>query len=71
MRQFLVHAKTFARIERALEAYREDLSPIVMDDEGDLKHPWGKSEAEAMSNQMAFIAGSSLENPVTKSEFET
>ncbi|MEO1641790.1 MAG: D-2-hydroxyacid dehydrogenase [Pseudomonadota bacterium] len=48
MRQFLVHAKTFARIERALEAYRDQLSPIVIDDEGDLKHPWGKSEAEAM-----------------------
>ncbi|MEL8055854.1 MAG: D-2-hydroxyacid dehydrogenase [Pseudomonadota bacterium] len=48
MRHFLVHAKTFARIEEALDAYRQDLSPIVLDDEGDLKHPWGKSEADAM-----------------------
>lgn len=48
MRHFLVHEKTFARIERDLDTYRSHLSPLVLDDEGDLKHPWGKSEAEAM-----------------------
>ncbi|MEL7232788.1 MAG: D-2-hydroxyacid dehydrogenase [Pseudomonadota bacterium] len=48
MRQFLVHAKTFARIERDLEVNRSHLSPIILDDEGELKHPWGKSEATAM-----------------------
>ena len=48
MRQFLVHSKTFARIEKDLEPYRQHLSPLVIDDEGDLKHPWGKSEANRM-----------------------
>jgi len=48
MRHFLVHAKTFARIERELEAFRAHISPIIMDDEGDLKHPWGESEAESL-----------------------
>ena len=45
MRQLLVHAKSFARIEEALKPYSDQISPLVLDDEGDLKHPWGKSEA--------------------------
>lgn len=47
MRKFLVHAKTFARIEDALKPFADQISPIVLSDEGDLKHPWGESEATA------------------------
>lgn len=47
MKQLLVHETTFARIETALKPYADRISPIIMDDEGDLKHPWGESEAGA------------------------
>lgn len=47
MRQLLIHAKSFARIETALKTYSDQISPLVLDDEGDLKHPWGESEADA------------------------
>lgn len=46
MRELLIHAKTFARIEASLKPYSDQISPLVLDDEGDLKHPWGKSEAK-------------------------
>lgn len=61
MREFLVHAKTFKRIECALETYRDQLSPIIVDDEGDLKHPWGKSETDGLivyGTQDAFFSRS-------------
>lgn len=45
MRKLLVHAKTFARIEDALKPFADQISPLVLSDEGDLKHPWGESEA--------------------------
>ena len=45
MRQLLVHAKSFARIEEALKPYSDQISPLVLDDEGHLNHPWGESEA--------------------------
>ena len=48
MRKLLVHAKTFERIEDALKPYADQISPIVLSDEGDLKHPWGESEAKAV-----------------------
>ncbi|MBO6689005.1 MAG: D-2-hydroxyacid dehydrogenase [Henriciella sp.] len=47
MRKFLVHAKTFERIEDALKPFADQISPLVLSDEGDLKHPWGESEAKA------------------------
>lgn len=47
MRKFLVHAKTFDRIEEALKPYADQISPLILSDEGDLKHPWGESEAKA------------------------
>ena len=47
MRQLLIHAKSFARIETALKAYEDQISPLVLDDEGHLKQPWGESEASA------------------------
>lgn len=47
MRTFLVHAKTFERIEDALKPFADQISPLVLSDEGDLKHPWGESEAKA------------------------
>ena len=43
----LVHAKTVARIVPAFTPFANEISPIILDDEGDLKHPWGKSEADA------------------------
>ena len=45
MRKFLVHAKTFDRIEEALKPYADQISPLILSDEGDLKHPWGESAA--------------------------
>ena len=47
MRKLLVHAKTFERIEDALKPFADQISPLVLTDEGDLKHPWGESEAKA------------------------
>lgn len=47
MRKFLVHAKTFERIEDALKPFADQISPLVLSDEGDLKQPWGESEAKA------------------------
>ncbi len=47
MRKLLVHAKTFERIEEALKPFADEISPLVLSDEGDLKHPWGESEAKA------------------------
>lgn len=47
MRQLLIHAKSFARIEEALKQYADQISPLVLDDEGHLKHPWGESEAKS------------------------
>ncbi len=47
MRKFLVHAKTFERIEDALKPFADQISPIVLSDEGNLKQPWGESEAKA------------------------
>ena len=45
MRHLLIHAKTFARIEDGLKPFSDQISPLILDDEGDLKHPWGESEA--------------------------
>lgn len=47
MRQLLIHAKSFARIEESLKPFSDRISPLVLDDEGHLNHPWGESEAEA------------------------
>ena len=45
MRHLLIHAKSFARIEDALKPFSDRISPLVLDDEGHLTHPWGESEA--------------------------
>lgn len=47
MRQLLIHAKSFARIEEALKPFSDRISPLVLDDNGHLNHPWGESEAKA------------------------
>lgn len=47
MRHLLIHAKTFARIEDGLKPFSDQISPLILDDEGDLKHPWGESEAKS------------------------
>lgn len=47
MRTFFVHAKTFERIEDALKPFADQISPLILRDEGDLKHPWGESEARS------------------------
>jgi phosphoglycerate dehydrogenase-like enzyme len=46
MRQLLIHATTFARIEAALQPFSDQISPLVLDDQGHLTHPWGESEAK-------------------------
>ncbi len=47
MRQLLIHAKSFARIEESLKPFSDRISPLVLDDHGHLNHPWGESEANA------------------------
>ena len=47
MRQLLIHAKSFARIEESLKPFSDRISPLVLDDDGHLNHPWGESEAKA------------------------
>lgn len=47
MRQLLIHAKSFTRIEAALKPFSDRISPLVLDDNGHLNHPWGESEAKA------------------------
>jgi len=47
MRKLLIHAKSFARIEDVLKPFSDRISPLVLDDNGHLNHPWGESEAKA------------------------
>jgi phosphoglycerate dehydrogenase-like enzyme len=68
MRQLLVHATTFARIETALNAYKDQISPITLDDEGHLKHPWGKSEADAA---IAYGTQDAFFSPSVQTFFQT
>ena len=59
MRHLLIHAKSFARVEDALKRFSSQISPLVLDDEGHLKHPWGESEAEgaiAYGTQDAYFS---------------
>lgn len=68
MRQLLVHATTFARLETALETYKDQVSPIILDDEGHLKHPWGKSEAGAA---IAYGTQDAYFSPSVQTFFQT
>lgn len=45
MRKLLIHAKSFARIENDLKPHSDSISPLVLEDDGTLNHPWGESEA--------------------------
>lgn len=68
MRRILVHAKSFARIEDALKSYADHVSPLVLSDEGDLKHPWGESEAEGL---IAYGTQDAYFSPSVVTFFET
>ncbi|MEM9054118.1 MAG: D-2-hydroxyacid dehydrogenase [Pseudomonadota bacterium] len=68
MRHLLVHAKTFARIEDALKPFSDQISPLVLDDEGDLKHPWGESEA---GSAIAYGTTDAYFSPAVMSFFQT
>lgn len=61
MRHLLVHTNTFARIETALKSFSDQLSPILIDDEGEMTRPWGESEAGSaivFGNQDSFFSPS-------------
>ena len=61
MRHLLIHAKSFARIEADLKPFSDRISPLVLDDDGHLNHPWGESEAEtaiAFGTQDAYFSPS-------------
>ena len=45
MRHVLLHSATFARIEPALKPFADEISPLIIDDAGDLSQPWGDCEA--------------------------
>ena len=68
MRKFLVHAKTFARIETALKPFADRISPLVLSDEGDLKHPWGESEAKSA---IAYGTAEAYFSPAVMTFFKT
>ncbi len=68
MRHLLVHEKTFARIEDALKSYSDVISPLVLDDEGDLKHPWGESEAKTA---IAYATQDAYFSPAVMTFFQT
>lgn len=68
MRNFLVHAKTFDRIEDALKPFADQISPLVLSDEGDLKHPWGESEA---NGAIAYGTTDAYFSPAVQTFFKT
>jgi phosphoglycerate dehydrogenase-like enzyme len=68
MRKFLVHAKTFERIEDGLRPFADQISPLVLSDEGDLKQPWGESEAKAA---IAFGTTDAYFSPAVMTFFKT
>jgi phosphoglycerate dehydrogenase-like enzyme len=68
MRQLLIHAKSFARIEEALKHYADQISPLVLDDEGHLKHPWGESEAKTA---IAYGTQDAYYSPAVMTFFKT
>ena len=68
MRQLLIHAKSFARIEDALKPFSDRISPLVLDDHGHLNHPWGESEADAA---IAFGTQDAYFSPSVMTYFQT
>lgn len=68
MQELLIHAKSFARIEDALKQFSDQVSPLVLDDEGHLKHPWGKSEASAA---IAYGTTDAYFSPAVMTFFQT
>lgn len=68
MRQFLIHAKSFARIEERLKRFSDQISPLVLDDEGHLKHPWGESEA---TGAIAYGTQDAYFSPAVMTYFQT
>lgn len=73
MRHLLIHAKSFARVEDALKRFSDQISPLVLDDEGHLKHPWGESEANsaiAYGTQDAYFSPAVMTFFQTLMEFE-
>lgn len=69
MKQLFVHETTFARIAPDLEPYRGRISPLTLDDEGNLKHPWG--ESEAVSGAIAYGTQDAYFSPAVQSFFQT
>lgn len=68
MWQLLIHAKSFARIEDALKPFSDRISPLVLDDDGHLNHPWGESEADAA---IAFGTQDAYFSPSVMTYFQT
>ncbi|MEL6664966.1 MAG: D-2-hydroxyacid dehydrogenase [Pseudomonadota bacterium] len=68
MRHLLIHAKSFARVEDALKKFSGQISPLVLDDEGHLKHPWGESEA---SGAIAYGTQDAYFSPAVMTFFQT
>ena len=68
MRHLLIHAKSFARVEDALKKFSSQISPLVLDDEGHLKHPWGESEA---NGAIAYGTQDAYFSPAVMTFFQT
>lgn len=68
MRDLLIHADSFARIETELKRFFADVSPLVLNDAGDLTHAWGKSEA---GGAIAYGTQDAYYSPAVMKFFET
>ncbi|MEO1553585.1 MAG: NAD(P)-dependent oxidoreductase [Pseudomonadota bacterium] len=68
MRELLIHAKSLARIEDDLRPFSDRISPLVLDDDGQLTHPWGKSEADAA---IAYGTQDAYFSPAVMTFFQT
>jgi len=64
VKKLLTHAVTFARIETALKPFADQISPLIIDDQGQMSHPWGESEADGaivFGNTDAFFGPAARE----------
>lgn len=68
MKHLFLHIDTFARIEPALKPYADRISPLVLNNQGEMEQPWGKSEADGT---LAFGTQDVFFSPVVRQFFQT
>lgn len=48
MFECLLHEQTFKRLETRLKPFAEEISPVIVSDDEEIGHPWGKAETEGL-----------------------